>query len=55
VVVDNLYVVGVGLSPDKTDAILIVDADGVLAFAVFDQRLQMVVQVVESDDGVEYG
>src|SRR5947209_8536265 len=43
VVIDDLYRVGVGVAPDEADAVLVVDADGVPAFSVLDERLQAVV------------
>jgi hypothetical protein len=41
-VIDDLYVFRVVVLPAKADAILIVDANAVVAFAVFDERFEMV-------------
>src|ERR1700722_6122682 len=58
VVIDNLYLIGVGIPPDETDPILIVNADGVLSFSIFDQRFQVVVgrdaEVIQSDRRIEH-
>jgi hypothetical protein len=41
-IVNNLYVVSIPFRPPKTDAVLIIDPDAVLTFAVFRKGLQMI-------------
>ena len=41
-VIDNLHIVGIPVSPDKTDAPLIVDANTVLPFSVAFKRFQVI-------------
>jgi hypothetical protein len=38
-VVNNFYLEGIGLAPQEADAVLIVDADAVLAFTVLFEGL----------------
>ena len=42
VIVGNLHVIAVAIAPDKADAPLSIDSDGVLPFAVSSQRLQLI-------------
>lgn len=41
-IIDNLYVVGISISPFEADAPLIVDSDAVLSFAIPFQWLQAI-------------
>ena len=58
VVVDDFDIGGPFLSPDETDAPLVIDPDGVLATTVADQRFEPVcwwrAQVVEMARGMEH-
>ncbi len=42
VIVGNFHVIAVAIAPDKADAPLSIDSDGVLPFAVSSQRLQLI-------------
>jgi hypothetical protein len=41
-IIDDLYIKGVAVSPDKADTPLFVDADTVLAFSIAVQGLQVI-------------
>jgi hypothetical protein len=42
VVIDNLHIVGIPVTPDKADAPLIIDANAVLPFSVAFKRFQVI-------------
>src|SRR5271165_1357998 len=42
VVIHYLNIVGVSIAPNKADAVLVVDANGMLSFAITPQLLQVV-------------
>jgi hypothetical protein len=42
VIVGDLYIISVTISPDKADSVLIVDADAVLAFAISRQSFEVI-------------
>lgn len=58
-VVNNFDVVRIFILPNKADAVLVVDPDALLSFAVALERLQPVArrhfQIVQLDGGVENG
>jgi hypothetical protein len=42
VVIGDLYIISVAISPDKADSVLIVNANAVLAFAVSRQGFEVI-------------
>ena len=56
-VVDDFHIVGVAIPPNEADAILIIDSDAVLAFALAVQSLQPVsgrnIQIIQRHGGMQ--
>jgi len=42
VIVNNFYVMGIPAGPDKNDSPLSIDPNGMLAFAISSERLQLI-------------
>jgi hypothetical protein len=42
VVIGDLYIISVAISPDKADSVLIVDANAVLAFTISRQGFEVI-------------